>query len=627
MTETVFGPGGYGYAPPEVPSAPVLTGATANTVDITIGADNNHASTLYALYNDTDALYIDEVGNPLLLPVWRIRGEWGVRTVLGLAPATPYSFTIKAKNQAGSESEFGPSSEITTYSYSSTDLLTVLDVTKASSIITAPSFMSGLETSIKLAGKSLNDLGFFVGHIGGLDVPKIVPDEELVPGAHTWRIWDEYFEPKRIVLEGHVYGSSPEDFRLRFAYLKSFLTTFEGSPWRSSAPVKLERSDLPDRHWLVYYDAINYVELIGKRHLSSSARLRVTMKCPSPYAIANDMSRVIFTPNAGTFKVIDLGNAPSDAVYVIKGPAVNPSFTAGDIVFLCAFSDGLTFTNVENTEDTGMYYPSENEFQAYRTTETGTGILVTGTDTVSFSVTGNREDGAWVAVIIPQWNSTEQVNDVVILEHKSNDSNYLRLYWDASEDTWILRMKTEGTSHEVSSSMQTFTSETRIILGITYDSTNAGGMKLFIDGIQSGVGGNTTALASSPTTLSLHEGSGTMQAYVIFDHVFGWSRMLSSDEMMKIATDPTAVTNLNSSVSYSGSLDDSDILTFDSHSKTAVLFDVSEGTWLNVLGNVTGTIPILTPGRRRRASDRTQTVIYSKTAAGELEIRYRKQYL
>lgn len=248
MTETVFGPGGYGYAPSEVPSAPVLTGITAATVDMTIGADNNHPSTLYALYNETDYLYINEEGNASVLPVWRTRGEWGTLIVLGLSPATLYSFSVKAKNQTGTETSFGASSEITTYNYSSIDLLTALSVVKASSTITAPSFMSELDTSIRVAGKSLTDLGFYAEHISGLDIPQVIPDEELVPGAHTWRIWDEYFEPKQIVIEGHIHGTSPEDFRLRLAYFKSFLATFEGTPWRSSAPVKLDRSDFSDRH-------------------------------------------------------------------------------------------------------------------------------------------------------------------------------------------------------------------------------------------------------------------------------------------------------------------------------------------------------------------------------------------
>ena len=447
MAETGFGPGGYAYIIAEVPSEPVLTDVTSTTIGVSIGEDSNRSYTEYAIYNQTDANYIDAMGNATGTPVWQNRSAWGTTTVSGLSPATEYTLKVKARNQVEIETEFGSAVQTNTYSLTSTDLSVSLEIKKASSTISAPSFMSGLSTSIKLAGKSLNELGFHVDRISGLDVPRVVPDEELVPGDHTWHVWDEYFEPKRIVLEGHVHGSSPNDLRVRLAYLKSFLATFEGNPWRSTAPVWLERTDLPDRHWLVYYDFIGVVETLGKRDLSSSARVNVTMKCPIPYALSNDVMRTVFTPGTGTFRIIELGNAPSDAVYVIKGPATNPSFTVGDMVFHCDFSDGLSFTNAENSSGNGSYNPSENEAGAYRTTETGTGLLVNGTDTVSFATAGNKNDGSWVITISPQWQSTSQASDVVILEHKYDADNYIRLYWNASNDKWVFRKHAGGTNY------------------------------------------------------------------------------------------------------------------------------------------------------------------------------------
>ena len=452
-------------------------------------------------------------------------------------------------------------------------------------------------------------------------------DEELVPGDHTWHVWDEYFTPKRIVLEGYMHGSSTSDLRLRLAYLKSFLATFDGNPWRSTAPVWLERNDIPDRHWIAYYNSIDVVEMLGKRDTSSSARIRVTVKCPLPYVISNTVIRNVFAPDAETFIPVDLGNAPSDGVYVIQGGAENPSFTVGDMVFLCDFTDGLSFTDVENTSHEGDFSPSENEAGAYRTTETGTGICITNSDTISYTACGNNVDGSWIVVFTPMWQSSSLGTDVVVLEHRHDSSNYIRLYRSVSGNCWVFRKCVDGTDYEVLSEPHAFVSGTRIVLGITYDSTNAGGMKIFIDGTQSGVGGNTVVLSSAPVTLTLHEGSGTMQPNAVYDLIAGWSRMLSADEMLKIATDPSAVVNRNVTVSFTGSLDENDQLTLDSRLKTAELFDVSEGTRSNVLSSISGTIPVLTPGRRRTASDRTQTMIYSKTAAENMEVRYRRRYL
>ena len=230
-------------------------------------------------------------------------------------------------------------------------------------------------------------------------------------------------------------------------------------------------------------------------------------------------------------------------------------------------------------------------------------------------------------MISPLWQSPVQDGDVVIFEHRLDSDNYLRLFWDASQDAWVFRKRADGVDHEVSSGPQSFAAGTRIVLGVVYDSTNAGGMKLFVDGVQAGVAIDTSALDSSPDTLTLHAGDGTMQPEVVFDLVAGWSRMLSADEMLKIATDPQSVKNLNRMISFAGTLDEGDRLTLDSRLKTAELFDLSEGSRSNALGTVGGIIPALTPGRRRTASDRTQTVLYTKTQAAALEILFTRRYL
>ncbi|MDP2984113.1 MAG: hypothetical protein Q8O92_12390 [Candidatus Latescibacter sp.] len=627
MTETGFGGGRYAFTLAEPPAAPILTAVGSTSGLVTLDADGNPSYTEYAIYNATTGQYLDASGNGSSSPVWRTRSAWGTASAGGLNPSTEYEFKAKARNQEGTATSFGAGAFLTTFECATEDLDSFFTVMKASSTISAPEFMSGLSASILLAGKNLHDFGFYVDRISGLDLPKVVPDEELLPGAHTWKVWDEYFALKRIVLEGHVHGTSPEDLRLRLAYLKSFLTTFEGNPWRSTAPVHLERSDMGDRHWQVYYESIDQAETLGKRDISTSARVRVTMKCPIPYALSNDIVRKEFSPGVGGFNSLDLGNAPSDAVYVITGPAANPSFSMGDMVFLCNYADGLAFRDVENAALTGTFTPSNGEAGAYRTTETGMGILVTGSSTLSYTAPGNSDDGAWVVVFEPQWQSSTQTEDVVILEHRYDADNFIRLYWDGSAQAWVFRKRAAGADAEVSTPFQAFTAGTRIVIGITYDHSNAGGMKLFIDGVQAGVGGNTTVITQAPEGLTLHSGDGTMQPDAVFSLIAGWSRMLSADEMLKIATDTKAVKNLNVPVSYTGSLEEGDLLTLDSERKTAALFDVSAGTRTNVINSLSGEIPALIPGRRRTATDHTQTMIYSKTEAAKMEVRYRRRFL
>jgi len=626
MTETGFGPGVYGRTPAEMPATPTLTGETSVSVRIAITADGNPSHTTYAIRNDTTGLFVSADGSASETAVWRTRNEWGETVATGLEQATTYRFSVAAKNADGEETGYGPQAEITTYSLAADELETTLTVAKASSTVSAPAFMSGLAPGIRVGGKDLAEFGFYTDSISGLDMPSTDADEELVPGAHEWRIWDEYFTPKRIVLEGYLHGASPGDLRLRLAFLKSFLATFSGYPWRSNRPVKLERTDLDDRYWEVYYESVDEVTTVGRRELASSARVRVTMKCPNPFARAGEVTRVKCTPSTGTFIPLDLGNAPSDAVYVIEGPSENPSISMGDMVFACNYSEGLAFSGVTG-DGTGVFDPAEGEASAYRTTETGIGIMVEGTDTVTYTATGNPADGAWVAVIAPDWQSTARTEDAVVFEHRGDADNYLRLYWDGSAQAWVFRKRVAGVDHEAASDTVAFTAGTVMVLGFTYDSTNAGGMKLFIDGVPAGMNPDTAALETIPVTLTLHAGDGTMQPDAIIDMAAGWSRMLSSDEMLTIAVSPETAATANTTVSYGGTLDEGDLLVLDSRLRTARLFDVSAGEWSNALDDVTGAIPALVPGRRRTASDRTQTMLFVGTAAGGVEARYRRMYL
>lgn len=627
MTETGFGPGRYSWTPAETPSAPLLSQNTPQSIDVILGSDSNGPYAEYAIFNETDGVYLDAEGCASPTPVWRTRALWVTVRAIGLEAFVSYTFKVRARSGDGIETNYGPVATFVVWDIIIEELPVSWEVVKASSTISAPAFMTGLPASIRLAGKSLNDFGFHVDRISGLDLPRVVPDEELVPGDHAWQVHDEYFAPKRIVLEGHIHGISPEDLRLRIAYLKSFLATFDGNPWRSCAPVTLERSDMGDRHWRSYYESIDQVETIGKRDLASSARIRVTMKCPIPFALSNEIVRVTFAPEAGSFHAIDLGNAPSDAVYVIRGPATDPAFSVGDMVFLCDFSDGLAFTDVENILGEGTFSPAANEGAAYRTTETGMGILVKGDDTVSYTAKGNPDDGSWVIVIEPQWQSSANTADAVVFEHRSDEDNLLRLSWNGSSQTWVFLKRAGSIEAEVETPAQAFTAGTRITLGITYDSTNAGGMKIYVKGEQAGVSGDIAVLNEAPEYITLHRGDGAMQPDAVFALIAGWSRMLSSDEMLRIAGDSSALVNRNTTVEYTGTLEDGDLLTFDSETRSTELLVVSEGARVNALDSVAGEIPVLSPGRRRTATDRTQTVIYSRVAATGMEVRYRRRYL
>jgi hypothetical protein len=230
-------------------------------------------------------------------------------------------------------------------------------------------------------------------------------------------------------------------------------------------------------------------------------------------------------------------------------------------------------------------------------------------------------------VIEPQWRSSARSTDAVVFENRYDADNLVRLYWNGASQAWVFRKRAGGAQAEVRSSVQAFTAGTRIVLGITWDSTNAGGMKIYVDGVQEGVGGDVAVLYQAPNTVTLQSGDGALQPDAVYSLVAGWSRMFSADEMLKAANDVETIINHNTTIQYTGSLDTGDTLTIDSVRRTAELFDLSSGTRSNALGNLAGEIPVLTPGRRRTATDRTQTMIRCRTAMGGMEVRYRRRYL
>ena len=91
------------YTLAAVPSAPVISNATAHSLDIAIGSgDGNPDYTRYAL-QVTPALeggtWIQTNGTPGTVPAYQTPAEWGTTTVTGMMEYTYYTFRALAKNE------------------------------------------------------------------------------------------------------------------------------------------------------------------------------------------------------------------------------------------------------------------------------------------------------------------------------------------------------------------------------------------------------------------------------------------------------------------------------------------------------------------------------------------------
>lgn len=105
-----------------VPAAPALANATASTLELDVQPNGNPAYTVFAIRcaatNPADAawdgMYVGAGGQPSATPVWQTDAQWATLTVAGLQAATEYTFVVKARNQAGVETAWGPTATLTT---------------------------------------------------------------------------------------------------------------------------------------------------------------------------------------------------------------------------------------------------------------------------------------------------------------------------------------------------------------------------------------------------------------------------------------------------------------------------------------------------------------------------------
>jgi hypothetical protein len=103
------------YTLANTPTAPVVNGATTNSLNVAIGGgDGNPTSTEYAIYLTNLSEYVQGNGSLSGSPVYQTSNTWGTVTVTGLSLGTSYGFEAQATNNAGIPTAFGPVANVFT---------------------------------------------------------------------------------------------------------------------------------------------------------------------------------------------------------------------------------------------------------------------------------------------------------------------------------------------------------------------------------------------------------------------------------------------------------------------------------------------------------------------------------
>ena len=110
---------GYGttktfYANAVTPSAPIISGITATTLNIAIAPDANAANTFYAIKEITTNKNVQSNGTLGTGNSYGSASSWGTKTITGLTPNTPYTFQVVAKGGNELITSASGSSEATT---------------------------------------------------------------------------------------------------------------------------------------------------------------------------------------------------------------------------------------------------------------------------------------------------------------------------------------------------------------------------------------------------------------------------------------------------------------------------------------------------------------------------------
>ncbi|HMP72172.1 MAG TPA: fibronectin type III domain-containing protein [Kiritimatiellia bacterium] len=126
-----------------VPGQPTVGGATSSSLDVTIAANGNPASTEFSIR--VGSQFVQASGALGASEVWQNAAAWGSpRTVTGLAPSTTYTFDVRARNGANTVTAWSASQNGTT---SAGATVPVLTTPTATSITTGGATLGATITS------------------------------------------------------------------------------------------------------------------------------------------------------------------------------------------------------------------------------------------------------------------------------------------------------------------------------------------------------------------------------------------------------------------------------------------------------------------------------------------------
>ena len=259
------------------------------------------------------------------------------------------------------------------------------------------------------------------------------------------------------------------------------------------------------------------------------------------------------------------------------------------------------------------------EIVYYSQEKFGQGLRIDGGDTLSWNLTGNKNEGSVIVWFKPMFGSdwADDTSEPMIFELFANVSNYLKAYYDFTGDSWIFRKRVGSVNREAIFA-STHNAGDRICMVCTWGSMN--GVQIYINGVAGAAHSNTDALLNNPNALNFVGNSEPNIPDAIYDEIYLLSRELSAAEALKYSNQSKPVKNNNAKISLTKTLSDGDKLLIDSEKETIEFADSTANTFTNAIASMDS-------GSFFPNMDSNKSVLFNKVANTGIKLNYNKKWL
>ena len=431
--------------------------------------------------------------------------------------------------------------------------------------------------SVKINGRDLYEYGALVYSAPHLAMAPADVVFDPLPERHGGFGFTSTWRPKSFVLSGVMLGDAAADLRTNLDALKTDLASVRGKHYTIPEAIRVEYADQTDRYYpCLYVGEFSLIPIGGHPTTDPAFQFTLPLIQLTPFAISTTLTTVAPSGTGPSFTVLDTGTAPCPMVLELAGAATAPDFVLADMSLYVDFDWDAVGTLIDGTSVTGSVGAATDSAQ-FEPGERGGRFIQESTFTTSFAgVVSNPDEGTLIMVVRPQFANTIAGN-TFLFEWYIDADNGVRLWFQASTDTWNFTRERATATPAATSAAQTFSSDTRMVLAASW---GPDGIKVYIAGAQSGSTEATlTGVVGSSGTVYLGDQAAAARPDCKYEVLGFWPFQLSDADVRRYSLNPDLWRAHNVKFSKTGNIDAS----------ARVILDFDKGTITDLATGLTQT--------------------------------------